>query len=321
MGDRPHATLAPFSERGVRTPMFELDLGGLPRGLRLGTSSFSCDDWVGPFYPPGTAPADYLSRYAGVFDTVEIDATWHALPSRATVEGWARKAPDGFTFSLKAPRAVTHDRYLVDCADDWRRYLDLLAPLERKLGPVLLQFPYVAKGKDAHEYATGDDFRRRLATFLPLLPRGRRHVVEIRNEKWVDGPLLDLLRAHEAALALVLYFTMPSPRRLLDRFGERLATGGFAYLRFLGDHKRMDALARAARRERGKRRDWDELLVDRTAETAEGVAAARELLGRGLDVFAYFNNHFAGFAPGSVQRFLEIWRRETGAAGPAPGGG
>ena len=53
----------------------------LPDLLRLGSSSFSCTDWVGPFYPPGTAPGDFLVHYAGRYDTVEIDSTYYAVPS------------------------------------------------------------------------------------------------------------------------------------------------------------------------------------------------------------------------------------------------
>ena len=278
----------------------------LPPRLHVGTSSFSAKDWVGPFYPPGTQPAAFLSHYATVYDTVEIDATWHAWPSHRTVAGWARKAPPGFVYSLKVPKTITHERYLEDCAEAWDRFWTLLEPLGEARGPLLFQFPYVAKGRDAHEYETGEDFLYRLERFLPLLSREGRYVVEVRNAKWYRAPLYDLLRRHGVTLALIAYYTLPAPARLFA--GADPVTGPFGYLRFLGHHRQMDKLVRAAREERGKTTDWDELLVDRTAELRGWITFARGLLDRWSDTYAYFNNHYAGYAPGSIELFTRLWK-------------
>lgn len=278
----------------------------LPERLKLGTSSFSSPDWVGPFYPPGTRPAEFLTHYAGVFPTVEIDATWYAPPSAATVEAWARRTPPGFLFSLKVPKAITHDAYLENCRAEWTRFLERIEPLGEKRGPLLFQFPYVAKGRDPHEYETGDDFRRRLGAFLPQIPAGGRYAVEVRNARWLDAPLIDLLRPRGIALALVAYYTLPRPEALLERIDP--VTASFGYLRFIGDHKRMDALVREKREREGKSSDWDEIVVDRSREMRAWVDLARALLDRWQDTYAYFNNHFAGFAPGSAELFARLWR-------------
>lgn len=296
--------------------MLDLDLSPLPPGLRLGTSSFSTPDWTGLVYPPGTKPGDYLTHYARLFPTVEIDATFYAVPARATVEGWARKTPDDFVFSLKVPQAITHAARLEGCAAEWRLFLDALAPLGPKRGPLLFQFPYVAKAADVHEYETGDDFRRRLAAFLPSIPAGVQTVVEVRNAKWVAPPLLDLLRAHGVALALTAYYTMPAPSRLLA--GPDPLTAPFAYVRFLGDHKRMDALIAQTRRERPKAREWDELLLDRTQELRAWIVALRAWSSRAPELYAYINNHYAGCAPLTAAQVVEFWRELAGGAGSAP---
>jgi uncharacterized protein YecE (DUF72 family) len=287
----------------------DLHLSVLPPRLRVGTSSFSSDDWRGIFYPEGMSPGDYLAHYAGILPTVEIDATWYAMPSRRTVEGWARKTPEDFIISLKVPRAITHEAYLENCQDLWERFLTLLEPLGPRRGPLVFQFPYVAKRADAVEYETGKDFMRRLEAFLPLLPPDGRHVVEIRNEKWLAGPLPALLREHSVALAVVAYFTMPPPAALFRLVDP--VTAPFSYVRFLGHHKRMDGLIKKLRQERGKQRDWDELIVDRLAETRAWAAAIRRLLERDIDVFAYWNNHFAGCAPRSIELFLKVWQDEV----------
>jgi uncharacterized protein YecE (DUF72 family) len=295
--------------------MLEIDLTALPPPLRMGTSSFSSQDWCGVFYPEAMAPRDFLGFYAGIFPTVEIDATWYAIPSRATVQGWADKTPSDFVFSLKVPKLITHERYLEDCVEEWTRFLHQLEPLGSRRGPLLFQFPYVAKGEDPHEYETGEDFRRRLAGLLPQLPQDGQYVIEVRNEKWLDEPLLEMLRGRGLALALVAYFTMPAPARLLQRIDP--VTAPFTYVRFLGHHRQMESLVKKAQRERGKQGQWNELLVDRTAETRAWVGLIRDLLDRRLDVFAYFNNHFAGCAPESVELFLRLWKREVHGAGPA----
>lgn len=107
---------------------------------------------------------------------MEIDSTWYRSPSHRTVEAWAEKVTGGFVFSAKVPKTITHDRYLEGCDAERVQFLKAMDRLGEKKGPLLFQFPYVAKGKDADEYRTGDDFRRRLAAFLPELPADGRYV-------------------------------------------------------------------------------------------------------------------------------------------------
>ena len=281
------------------------DLKPLPSNLLVGTSSFSSDDWRGGFYPPDMAPSDYLAWYARTFRTVEIDATWYAPPAARTVSSWASKVPDDFVFSLKVPKVITHDLGLENCHPELQAFFARLEPLGARRGPLLLQFPYIAKGQDAEEYQTGRDFLRRLAAFLPLLPAGGQYVVEVRNAKWVAAPLLDLLRAHGVALAFTAYYTMPDPAQLFR--GPDPVTAPFSYIRFLGNHRQMDRLVREAREAGRRAKDWNELIVDRERETADWVEIGRQLIRRQENVFAYFNNHFAGYAPGSVELFARLW--------------
>lgn len=288
-----------------------LDISALPPGLEVGTSSFSSKDWIGPFYPPGIKPADFLIRYSEIFNSVEIDATWHAMPDIRTVEGWDRKTPDGFTFALKVPKVITHKKELDDCGDDWLQFLKVLEPLGDKRGPLLFQFPYCAKGRDPDEYETGDRFMRRLEAFLPLLPEEGRYVVEVRNQKWLGDRLLDLLKSRGMALCLPAYYTMPDPDRLRRMIDP--VTAPFSYVRFLGHHRKMDEMVKKARQETGNRGSWDRILVDRSAETRAWIGMIRELLNRPVEVYAFFNNHYAGFGPGSAALFLQEWQR-TGRA-------
>jgi uncharacterized protein YecE (DUF72 family) len=297
--------------------MTAIDLQGLPPGLRLGTSSFSSPDWCGTFYPEELRPEGFLTHYAGKLSTVEIDATWHSMPARRTFEAWAERVPEGFVFSLKTPKSITHSRYLQDCGEEWARFLGLTEILGSKRGPILLQFPYVSRGQDPEEYRSGREFLRRLRAFLPQLPRDGRFVVEVRNRTWIGPELLDLLRRRGIALALVDYYTMPGAADLLRRIDP--VTADFGYIRFLGNHRAMDhQVARA--RERGERSsDWGELILDRTEDVRAWIPPIQELLNRLPEVYAYFNNHYAGFAPGSIELFVRLWNEQV--VGSASGSG
>src|SRR5713226_5591949 len=181
-----------------------------PPNLLVGTSSWSSADWCGVFYPPQIRPEEFIICYAQYFCTVEIDSTWHYMPSAHTVRAWRERTPDDFIFAAKVPKVITHDKYLEDCAAEMKKFLGLMTGLGDKCGPLLFQFPYFAKGKDAEEYKTGADFHARLQALLKTLPKDFRYVVEVRNGHWIAPPLLDLLREHGVALCFVDYYTMPA---------------------------------------------------------------------------------------------------------------
>ena len=263
--------------------------------IRIGTSSWSSNDWKGPFYPQGMASADFLSWYATRFDTVECDATFYHLPRVSTVEGWERKTPPGFLFSAKLPKAITHEAGLVDCDEQVQAFVRTMSHMGPKLGPLLAQFPYFAKGRDPDEYADGKDFLHRLRGFLGRWPKEFDLVVEVRNTHWLADPLLDLLREHNVSLVHSVYYTMPGPERYRsDRFTQ---TGPWTYARFLGNHRQMDKLTKT----------WDALVVDRATEMNRWVPALQAAAEGGARAVAYFNNHYAGYGPGSAELFARLW--------------
>ncbi|NIM00896.1 MAG: DUF72 domain-containing protein [Acidobacteria bacterium] len=281
-------------------------LGTLDPPIRLGTSSWSAADWKGPFYPPRARPGDFLRHYAEHFDAVECDATFYATPASRTVEGWRAKTPEGFLLASKLPREITHDRGMVDCADVLRDHLRVMRALGSRLGPIVAQFAYVPRGRDAHEHATGDEFRSRLAAFLESWPRELELAVEVRNRKWIAGPLLDLLRDNGVGLVLPAYYTMPGPSELFA--GEDPVTSDLIYVRFLGHHREMDARVARLQAEGKRAGEWSELALDRRDEMREWVEPLRERASAGKRVVTFFNNHYAGYAPGSVFLFGRLWQ-------------
>jgi len=283
-----------------------------PPNLLVGTSSWSSTDWCGTFYPESIEPQQMISAYAKQLSTVEIDSTWYRMPGTAAVDSWRARTPPGFVFSAKVPRVISHDKYLEGCEEELSQFVRIMSRLGEKLGPMILQFPYVAKGKDPEEYATGADFLARLKRFASCLPDGFHWGIEIRNSRWVRPELLEFLQGRGISLVFIDYYTMDALPKLAGRKG--IFTSEFVYVRFLGNHREMDAAVQGARASGTRDSDWGSLIVDRTRQLKSWLPAIRDLVSRKVMVYVYFNNHYAGYAPGSVELFSRLWDEEQNQA-------
>ncbi len=247
------------------------------------------------FYPRGTPSNEFIRSYSEVYDTVEIDATFYAMPSDIHVRAWRSRTPDSFLFSAKVPRTITHEKILVgDALTDMRVFLDTMSELGSRLGPLLLQFPYFRKA----EFSNFAAFAQRLDAFLAELPGGFRYVVEVRNRKWLDSDLVELCSSRGVALAGTEKVGMPRPEVWESLLSA--AAPGFTYLRWLGNHKAIEKITDK----------FDHLVYDYRDKIRDWIELIRALRTQGLDVFGYFNNHFAGHAPASIELFRALYRGE-----------
>ena len=224
--------------------------------VRIGCSGWNYKHWREVVYPKGLPARRWLEHYATLFDTVEVNATFYRLPTVSAVEGWVQQSPAGFLFAVKSSRFLTHMKRLTDMGAPVQRFYERIDPLVRS--PKL--GPVL--------WQLPESFHRndeRLAHALQHLPVGR-HCFEFRHQSWFASEVYDLLRAHGVALVIG-----DDPRR---PFQTRELTADFTYLRFHhggGDgnyaHQKLAAWAR------------------RIEEWRESV-----------DVYAYFNNDWGGFA-------------------------
>lgn len=144
------------------------------RGYYLGCPGWGVKGWVGRLFPAGTRPTEFLERYAEVFNTVEGNTTFYALPTAEVVQRWREQVPPEFRFCFKFPREITHDKLLIDCAAEVATFIDRVAPLGELLGTLFLQLP-----------PRFDDVQLpRLRDFLARLPSGFRYAVELRHDSW-----------------------------------------------------------------------------------------------------------------------------------------
>lgn len=238
----------------------------------LGTCGWAYDDWQQVFYPPEVKGTDRLTYYARHFPTVEIDATFYAIPARTTVQGWRKRSPEGFIFSAKFPRQITHEARLVGCGEQAEAFVDVISELGDRLGALLIQLPP----------SMGIGSFGALARFLEGLPDGYSYAVEVRHRSWLTERFAELLKRWNVAVVL-------TDGEHLRRFWR--LTSQIVYVRWLG---RWDAFERYDRLQRSVDEDlqwW--------------APRIEHALDHGATVLGYVNNNFAGYSPGVVEQLRE----------------
>ena len=242
----------------------------------IGTMGWSYSFWTGNFYPKGTSAEDLLTEYSKHFDTVEVDNTFYRIPYASTVRRWKERTPSSFLFAAKFPKTITHDKMLVDCGEELKVYMQSISQLGSKLGPMLLQFP--------PEF--GPRHVPNLREFLPILPRGKRFAVEVRNKALLGDDLYNLLREHGVALAFVNSPSMPVSEEI---------TADFAYVRWEGDRRKVN----------GK---MGRVEINREKEIERWSKKIKELLDIVPNVFGYFSKYYSGYPPDDAKRLLGLLR-------------
>lgn len=251
--------------------------------LHIGTSGYSYDDWIGPFYPKGTTKGRFLEHYARHFDTVEINATYYAPASVRMMEGLVRRSGGLVTFCVKANRRMTHERDADAPAYDGFR--EAIEPLVGAgvLGAVLAQFPQSLKPD-----ARGREAVERVREGLGGLPL----VFEFRHRSWVDARVFSWMRSHEVGLCCV---DGPAIESLFPPLVE-VTSPSLAYLRCHG----RNAEAWYEHEEAYQRYDY--LYSDE--ETREVAAAVRKLESAAGHVFVFYNNHFRAKSVDGARRLM-----------------
>ncbi len=233
----------------------------------VGTSGWTYDHWKGSFYPEGLAKSRWFEYYAARFSTVEINATFYRAFSDATYEKWRRRVPTDFRYVLKAPRLITHRKFLADAESEIRAFWRSACLLEDRLGLVLLQVapqtPY-----------DPDRLRRVLMTF----GEPRLVAVEFRRKDWLNDEIRALLVDCGAT-----FVSVDSPRlRPVD-----WVTSKAGYIRLHG-------------RSRWYSHDYTSAELHEIAEIAH-----RMVLHGAKTVYVFFNNDFEGYAPKNALTLME----------------
>lgn len=238
----------------------------------LGTSGWSYNEWVGPFYT--RMDKSKLRAYTRVFKTVEIDSTFYSYPSKGTVMGWARYSPEGFVYTSKLPRLITHDKKLSldeGIEQDLQKFIELMEPLilSGKLGCILIQLP------------PKFDYRpQELEAFFKILPTHARFAVEFRDQSWMRNETWRLLEKYRVAYTIVDEPLLPPEAHL---------TSDIAYFRWHG---------------RGEK-PWYDYLYS-VNELEPWIPKLKDAAGKVDKIYGYFNNHYHGYAVENCLQVMEM---------------
>jgi uncharacterized protein YecE (DUF72 family) len=291
--------------------------------ILVGTSSWADPGFVKEWYPQGMDANERLPWYAERFRAVELNSSFYAVPDRNTVHRWAEVTPDGFTFDVKAHRALSrHSAPLESLPPDLRdeaevnergrviltpeletvlakRLVEELGPLEEagKLGAFLVQLtPAFSPG------------RHQLAELEGLLEALQPHpvAIELRNRNWVEGERLEETLAwfSEQRAAFVGVDAPPGDNFQIMPPTDAVTRDDLAYLRIHGRNTDGYLTGRSVAERFGWRYTDDEL--------GEIGDRARTLAEQAGEVHVMFNNNRDDDAPTAAQRFQALLGQDPG---------
>jgi uncharacterized protein YecE (DUF72 family) len=257
--------------------------------IHAGCQGWNYDDWTTLaggetiFYPRGTKSNEMLAFYSQIFDTIEVDSTFYAIPPASVVENWYKKTPPNFTFSLKMPQEITHEHALrpgsFEILDE---FCERIKDLKEKLGIVLVQL--------APHFEASKENAQSMRTFLERLPKEIRFAVEFRDRQWlIDWTFQEL---EKASVALCLTEGKWIPRELTFNSVEHLKTD-FAYVRFMGERD-LTVFDKIYRQRDTNLEIWKEEIERLKAK----------------EIFVYFSNFYEGHAPASVNKLKKLLGQE-----------
>jgi len=278
--------------------------------ISLGTCAWAYDDWRGVFYPETIPAAQRLGWYARYFRAVEVDSTFYHPPSPRSTAQWLESTPDGFLFTTKLSRAITHERRLRESGGLLREFLNGLEPLRSKLGCVLIQLPAFFKPAQDEEA---------LRRFIAQLPRDWPFAVEFRDTAWRLPRVVHWLQ--ERGVCWAWTDTEPYSHQAEGAFEWLPITADFLYIRLLGDlSTKFDA--------NGKRRiaRYDRIFWPRSRAIENWAVKVRHHLAESRRIFLFAANHFEGISPLTCGRLaralgleLELPKLEGGPSAPPEG--
>lgn len=238
-------------------------IGTSNSAIYIGTSGYNYPHWWnGIFYPSDLPQKRWLEFYAQSFNTVELNVTFYRLPKKDIFEGWYKRTPKDFSFTVKGSRFITHIKRLKDCREPLSLLVDNASPLKEKMGPLLWQLP--------PRFPFEKDRLEEFGVLLSTLPRSKsiRHVFEFRDESWFCQDCFKILEEFQFGYCIAHGAGFP--------YVERVTTD-FVYLRLHGGE-----VLYGSNYSDKELREW--------AQKIEGWRKKKK------DVFVYFNNDAYGFA-------------------------
>ncbi len=235
----------------------------------IGTSGWNYSHWRKIFYPEEISQGRWLEFYSRYFETVEVNMTFYRFPLEKNVENWKNKVPEGFVFSVKGNRSITHIKKLKNVESLLKKFLSVISMFGEKLGPILFQLPpsFSFKKELLKEFCE-------ILSSQEIIKNGK-FSIELRDKRWVNEEVFSILRIYNISLCFSDYpgVEIDSP-----------LTADFVYMRRHGPTFLYSSL-------------YSEKEIRRDAFFIE------KYLKKNVDVFVYYNNDAHAWA---VQNALQL---------------
>jgi len=248
--------------------------------IYIGTSGWHYDDWRELFYPADVTGYHELTFHARHFSTVENNSSFYRIAGEATYKTWDRMAPEGYVFSLKLNKEITHT-YRLELNDIVRQKITYILSstqvLNNKRGALLIQLPASFQVDIAKLHAFLDYFTTAV--------REQEHpfdiAIEFRNKQWFTDETYALLGKYNVALVAGDSSRWPGIRRL---------TADIAYIRMHGPEKLFAS-------------SYTE------SQLTELARYVRSLEAKTKRIYIYFNNDFHGYALKNASMLQQLLKK------------
>ncbi len=256
--------------------------------IYVGCTGFNYDSWhtlKGGFYPPKIKQTELLDYYVTKFATTEINSTYYNIPKKETVERWKKSLPKDFIITAKIPQIISLANNLAHTKEKLNEFLDVMAPLDKNIGPLVLQLSpsFENKFKKIEE----------LEQFFNMFPLDKYQlVVELRHESWYTDELYALLNTYD--VGMVSSFLPYLPFKIFEEVKKSIV-----YWRIIGSHDLDISLGKE--------------IIDRNEETNNLLEKFEYTfkVKKPEVCYIYINNHFTGFAPPMTQNFIELLEKRN----------
>ncbi|MFX0140763.1 MAG: DUF72 domain-containing protein [Candidatus Hodarchaeota archaeon] len=246
--------------------------------ISIGTAGWDYKDWVGPFYPKKLKKSQHLEYFSKIFNLVEINSTFYNLPSENMIINWNNRVPKSFRFIIKGWQKITHNLEDPDLDSYIIEFFSRMSFLRPKIAGFLLQFPPWFKYSEIH--------LQKLKILLGEIPSDYKYFVELRDNSWFEPEILSqFIDGNQKILG-----TTYKPGILSYYLKNQI----YYYIRLIGDRE-LTIFNHV-------QRDQIEVL-NHLENNIQNLLKIPKI----YEIFIIVNNHFAGFAPESVNELKKKW--------------
>ena len=245
----------------------------------IGCSGWSYSAWQGPFYPINIENNEWLNYYSRIFDYVEIDSSFYAMPNMFMVKSWSKRTPENFRFTAKFPKVITHDKRLKDVSRELEHFFKSMLPLADKTLALLIQLPPSLKITEGIE---------NLRLIVPELDNRFRYAIEVRDRSWFQDLAYNFFANNNICMVWSQLAELATPP---------IVTTDFLYMRFIGDRSISE-------------KDFGKIQKDRVSEMKNWADKLQEIIEEDKEdlnlAIVSANNHYAGFGPMTANIFRKM---------------